>query len=350
MTILAGATLPAIFHSGEIESSKNHNIRWSAGKLTARYRLNENILIFQVFIGDKMGRSCRVGARAVRGRASPARGRRIKLFFKKFGVPVRNVDRIEKGHPFLVAGHAERFLHEWRPLRFKRSPYERHVSLLWGPAPLAAVTLVTGADNVFPGRGAILRARNHMVEIQLMPRQPPAAILTNTLIAGINVVTAETHLPLRNAIVSNQQNNPGNADYTIDQTNGLIVGGDRYIAPTVKVEGLVLFVDRPCDALIEKHKCTSHRGNMNGQIGSIENQDLGIEDAIGRGRRRITHKQLSVLLKPNGMSVFVPKYRAREPKSIQPFLTQKAPCLKSVVNSSINTTVFRDGLCGFTTD
>jgi len=53
MAILASVTLPAIFHSGEIESSKNHNILWGAGNLTARYRLNENILIFQVFIGDK---------------------------------------------------------------------------------------------------------------------------------------------------------------------------------------------------------------------------------------------------------------------------------------------------------
>jgi len=37
--------------------------------------------------------------------------------------------------------------------------------------------------------------------------------------AGINVVTAEAHLPLRNAIVSNQQNNLGTR-IQIDQTNG----------------------------------------------------------------------------------------------------------------------------------
>ena len=53
MAILASATLPAIFHSGEIESSKNHNIRWGSEKPTARYRPNKNVLIFQVFIGDK---------------------------------------------------------------------------------------------------------------------------------------------------------------------------------------------------------------------------------------------------------------------------------------------------------
>jgi hypothetical protein len=75
MGVLAGATLPAIFHSGEIESSKNHNILWGAGKLTARYRLNENILNFQVFIGDKtVGVAGSLERRAARGRASLASG------------------------------------------------------------------------------------------------------------------------------------------------------------------------------------------------------------------------------------------------------------------------------------
>jgi hypothetical protein len=168
MVILARAKLPAIFHSGVVVSSGNHNMRWDGEKLTARYGLR----LFAVFVSVFRRRSCRgpCGGDPACAIAARPSGGEIKLLFQKLGVPVRNVGGIEKRHPFLITGHAKRLLHKWRPLGFERFSYERHMGLLRRPAAFAPVTVVAGTDHILPGRSAILGARHDMIEIQLVPR------------------------------------------------------------------------------------------------------------------------------------------------------------------------------------
>src|SRR5688500_9661391 len=101
----------------------------------------------------------------------------LKLHFKQFSVPVGNVDGVKEGHPFLVARHAESFLHEGRPLRLERFPHERHIGLVGSSAALAPVAFVAGTDDVSPNGCAALGARNNVVEIEFLPRQAPAAVL-----------------------------------------------------------------------------------------------------------------------------------------------------------------------------
>lgn len=64
-------------------------------------------------------------------------------------------------------------------------------------------------------------------------------------------------------------------------------------APTVKIEGLVLFIDGSSDALIQQHERPPYRSDMDRQIGTIEDQNLGSEDGKAGDGRRITHSQPS---------------------------------------------------------
>ena len=127
---------------------------------------------------------------------------KIKLFFEKLGVPVGDVDGIQKGHPFLVAGHAKGFLHKRCPLRLNRPSHERHIGLVRRPTTLAAVTIMTGTNDILPHRHTTLGARQNMVEIQLVPRQSPAAVLTGTFIPSVNVVAAETDLSFGYTVIA----------------------------------------------------------------------------------------------------------------------------------------------------
>ena len=121
---------------------------------------------------------------------------------------------------------------------------------------------------------------NDMIEIEFLARQSPAAVLAGAFIAGVDIIAAEAHLALGHAVVAHQQDHPRHANDAIDHADGLVVGGDREIAPAVEIEGLILFVDRFGDALVEQHEGAPNRSDMDRQIGPIEDQDLGIENRI----------------------------------------------------------------------
>ena len=72
------------------------------------------------------------------------------LLFKQLGIPIGDINRVEERHPFLVAGHAEGFLHERRPLRFKWLANQRHVRLMGRPTAFAMIALMARADDIFP--------------------------------------------------------------------------------------------------------------------------------------------------------------------------------------------------------
>src|SRR3989304_5916213 len=64
------------------------------------------------------------------------------LSIQQLGVPVGNVNRIEKRHPLFITRQAEGFLHERSPSRCYGLAPEEHSSLLGSPATLAAVAFV----------------------------------------------------------------------------------------------------------------------------------------------------------------------------------------------------------------
>ena len=224
-----------------------------------------------------------------------ARGLAKTLIFQQLGVPIGNIDGIEKGHPFLVAGHAEGFLHERRPLRFKRFTYQRHTGLVWGSTAFVVVALMTRADDVLPNRGAALGAGYDMVEIEFLTWPAPATILTGAFVTGVNIIAAKTDLAFRDAVIGHQQNHPGNSNDAVDQPNRLVMCRKRQIAPAREIKGLILLVNGFGNALIEQHKSTTNRGHMDRQIRTIEDENLGVENSERCRGRWKTHNQLSGL-------------------------------------------------------
>ena len=141
---------------------------------------------------------------------------KIKLVFNKLCVPVGDVDCVQERHPFFIARHAECLLHKWGPLRLHRPPDEGHASLLWRPAALSPITLMTGADDIFPDRCTPLRAWNNVIQVELMPWQSAPTVLAGTFIPSINIVSAEPDLALGHSIVGDQQDHSRNSHNTID--------------------------------------------------------------------------------------------------------------------------------------
>ena len=50
-----------------------------------------------------------------------------------------------------------------------------------------------------------------------MPGQSLAAILADAFISGVNVIATKTNLSFRDSVITNQQDDPGNADHAIHQ-------------------------------------------------------------------------------------------------------------------------------------
>src|SRR5215510_5627111 len=103
-----------------------------------------------------------------------------------------------------------------------------------------------------------------------MPGQPLAAILADTFISGVNVIATKTNVSLRNSVIADQQNHSGDADHAIHEPDGFIVARDRKITPAIKVERLILLVNRLRNSLIKQNKGTANRGYMDRKIGAVK--------------------------------------------------------------------------------
>lgn len=128
-----------------------------------------------------------------------------------------------------------------------------------------------------------------MVEVEFVPRPSVAAILAGALIAGIDIIAAKANLTLRYPIIADEENDPRNPDDAIDHAHGFVMHGDRQIAPAFEIERLILLVYRFSNALIKEGEGAAHRSDMDRQIGTIENQHLGVEDRINRDSSGIVH-------------------------------------------------------------
>jgi hypothetical protein len=117
-----------------------------------------------------------------------------------------------------------------------------------------------------------------MVDVEIRAREPLTAVLTRVSVAGVDVVAAEPHLSLGHSIVGQQQDHSGHPNGTPDKPDRVIMHRHRQLAPARKIKGLVLLVHRVCDVLIKKAKGPTHRCDVNGQEGSVKNQNLRVEN------------------------------------------------------------------------
>src|SRR5262249_6136927 len=116
-------------------------------------------------------------------------------------VPIRGIDGIQVGQPFLVALETERFQHKRRPLRPERFANQVHTGLLGEPPAFNAITGKARAHDVLPGGESATRTRNDVVEVQFGARELIAAVLAGALIAGKHIEAAEAHVAPRHPVV-----------------------------------------------------------------------------------------------------------------------------------------------------
>src|SRR5215813_2141070 len=127
-------------------------------------------------------------------------------------VPVRGVDRVQEGNPLLMAPEIERLCDEGRPLRPERTPDEPHARLERRAAPFGPVAAQARTHDVLPHRFAAAGSRHHMVEIESRTWEHDPAVLTPVRVPRKDVEAAEPDVPLRDAVIGEQQDDLGHPD------------------------------------------------------------------------------------------------------------------------------------------
>jgi hypothetical protein len=120
-----------------------------------------------------------------------------------------------------------------------------------------------------------------VIEVQLSARENAAAILARVAIAGIYVEATEAHVALRHAIIGDQQDNARHPHGAVDETDGLVVDRAREGRPALEVEGLILLVHRAGNTLVEEGARTPDRGDVDRQIGPVQDQNLRVQYRCG---------------------------------------------------------------------
>jgi hypothetical protein len=129
--------------------------------------------------------------------------------FTQFHVPIRQINEM---FPAIVLIQAELDLHEWTPLRSLRLPNQMHSRFLRCAVRLKRIALDARAHDVLPGGRAAAIARNHVVQVQILPVEHPAAVLARILVALENVMAREFDLFLGEMIIDHQEDHARDAD------------------------------------------------------------------------------------------------------------------------------------------
>jgi hypothetical protein len=110
-----------------------------------------------------------------------------------------------------------------------------------------------------------------MVDVEITARKSSPAVLTGISVSGENVVTTETNVPPGHPIISDEQDDPGNLNHPIHETNGLIIAFGCNLTPALVVKGLILSIYSLGDARVKEAESTADRGDMHGQKRLIQN-------------------------------------------------------------------------------
>src|SRR6185369_1447348 len=116
------------------------------------------------------------------------------------------VGQIEEMLPAIVVMKAEVDLDKGPPLGplgFSDQPHARFLRRAIG---LLSVTRNAGTDNVLPGGRSAAVPRDHVIQIEILAIERPAAVLAGVLVSLENVVPCELDLLFRQPIEHHQQN------------------------------------------------------------------------------------------------------------------------------------------------
>src|SRR5262249_17942201 len=116
----------------------------------------------------------------------------------------RPVRVVEERLPRLVLAVGELEIQKRAALRLLGLANQAQMGLLGRAAALANVAAYASADHVFPGAGAALAARHHVIQAQLARRVLLAAILALIVVASEDIATVELHRVLGQLLVGKQ--------------------------------------------------------------------------------------------------------------------------------------------------
>jgi hypothetical protein len=109
-----------------------------------------------------------------------------------------------------------------------------------------------------------------MINAQLIARKQGAAVLAAVFIPPENIDPREAHLSPGNFVIGEQHDNAGDPNRPVNQPDAVILRINPELSPALKVKGFVLLVNCSGNTLIEQYKGSADRGNVDRQIGSVE--------------------------------------------------------------------------------
>src|SRR5262249_48062599 len=200
-----------------------------------------------------------LGGVATTSSPRPGRPGSPRLVLSQLGVPVRRIQDRQEWTPFGVSLSWGDHAYDRRPSRTLRRTEESHPRLARRSTSLVPIALDAAADHVLPSRSPPLRARDHVVEVQLRTCLAPATILTRIAVARVDVRAREAHVSARNTIEERELKDSRNADAPADRPDGRVVAAHRLPSPGVELEGVVLLVDRLREPLVQQDEGAAHR-------------------------------------------------------------------------------------------
>ena len=203
-------------------------------------------------------------------------------FLAQFHVPIGH---IEEMLPTVVMVHAEVDLHERPPLGTPGLADEAHPGLGGSLVGLACIAGDARADNVLPGRRPAAVARDHVIEIQILPLETPAAVLAGVPVSLENIMPGELDLFLRQSVEQQEQDDPRYAHPKRDGVDAVRVGlllGEIAPLPEVKrLEGTVVAaLDDLRAAFDQERDGPSRRADVYRLPQAIEHQHMLAETRV----------------------------------------------------------------------
>lgn len=179
----------------------------------------------------------------------------------------------QKGSPLSVTLAVWQRTQQWGPTRPGWTSPQADSSLLGRSPTLPSIAGDAAADDVAPGRGASLRSRNDVIEIELRTRGTALAILAGVAITREHIGPAESHLAPGHAIEVREYDDPGDRNRTGEGSHDIDrLGFSRSIEtpPCVEIECFVVRVDRSCAATVDEREGSAYRCDVDRKERTIQ--------------------------------------------------------------------------------